>query len=355
MDPCSNRALKTLLIKGMFHTFFVHLFPMKRKLRTLALALLLIAADTIQAQSLESSFEFLKLPMSAHSSSLGGHAVSLDESDPALFIQNPALLTSVDQRILGLNAMTWFSGTTIAGAQFCNLFDERSRYAFNARYVNYGEMPETTPDGTVTGTFRAKDMVVGATYSYMLTDNLSGGLTGNFICSRYGSMTSIAIGVDLGLLYSSPENGFSAGLAAMNLGGQIKAFENTFQKMPFDLVAGMSFRLSHAPLRFSLSMDNLTHWDKSDYHFAQDAHPRFGDIFIRHISAGVDILLTDRIYVAAGMNMRNRIELSGEGKKGLTGITLGTGLRLGRVMFDLSFGKYQVSESSLICNFAFSI
>ena len=50
------------------------------------------------------------------------------------------------------------------------------------------------------------------------------------------------------------------------------------------------------------------------------------------------MLLTDRFYIAAGLNMRNRIELSGEGSKGLTGITLGTGLRIGRVMFDLSYG-----------------
>lgn len=322
---------------------------------TTAFALFLIGSGSIRAQSLESSFEFLKLPVSAHSSSLGGHAVALYESDPTLFIQNPALLTAIDRRLLGLNAMTWFSGTTIAGAQYCNIFDERSRFAFNARYVDYGKIPETTASGNVTGTFRAKDMAVGATYSYLLTDNLSGGLTTNFICSRYGSMTSVAIGVDLGLQYSLPDKGVSLGMAATNLGGQIKAFENTFQKLPFDLSAGVSVRLSHAPLRFNVSLDNLTRWDKTDYHFADDADPGFGDILRRHISAGVDVLLTDRFYIAAGLNMRNRIELSGEGSKGLTGITLGTGLKIGRVMFDLSYGKYQVSESSLICNFAFNI
>lgn len=331
---------------------------MKRNLSIIALTAFLIGvsgANDIQAQTQESSFEFLRLPVSAHSSSLGGHAISLAEPDLSLFIQNPALLSVVDNMSLGLNAMTWFSNTTIAGAQFCNIFDERSRYAFNARYVSYGKMPETAPDGTRTGTFRAKDMAVGATYSYMLTDNLSGGLTGNFICSRYGSMTSIAIGVDLGLFYSIPEQGITLALAATNLGGQIKAFENTFQKLPFDLTASVSFRLSHAPLRFTVSMDHLTHWDKSDYYFTDDERSGFGEILKRHISAGIDFLLTDRFYIAAGLNLRNRAELAGEGNKGLTGITLGTGLRIGRVMFDLSYGKYQVSESSLICNFAFNL
>lgn len=339
----------------MFNAFFVHLFPMKRNLSIIASVAFLLVTGSLHAQSLESSFEFLRLPVSAHSSSLGGHAISVADADPALFIQNPALLTAVDRRILGLNGMTWFSGTTIAGAQYCNIFDERSRFAFNARYVNYGKMTETTADGTVTGTFRAKDMAAGATYSYMLTDRLSGGITGNFICSRYGSMTSIAIGVDLGLLYSMPDEGVSIAIAATNLGGQIKAFENTFQKLPFDLCAAVTWKPAHAPLRFTVAMDNLTHWDRSDFHFADDEKAGTGELLKRHLSAGIDITLTDHIYVAAGLNMRNRIELAGQGNKGLTGITLGTGLRLGRIMFDFSYGKYQVSESSLICNFAFNI
>ena len=328
---------------------------MKRILLTLAVFAVLTGSGTLQAQSLESSFEFLKLPVSAHSSSLGGRAVSVADPDPALFIQNPALLNAVDKSLLALNAMTWFSGTTIAGAQYCNLFDERSRYAFNARYVNYGKMPETQADGTRTGTFQSKDMAVGVSYSYMLTDNFSGGVSGNLICSRYSSKTSVAIGVDLGLLYIIPGNGVSIGLAATNLGGQIKAFENTFQKMPFDICAGVTWKPAHAPLRFTLSMDNLTRWDASDFYFQDDENDGFGQILKRHLSLGIDIMPTDNFYIAAGLNMRNRIELGGNGSKGLAGMTIGTGLRLNRIMFDISYGKYQVSESSLICNFGFNI
>lgn len=339
----------------MFYTFFVNLFPMKRNLSIIAFAIFLVASNSIQAQSLESSFEFLRLPVSAHNSSLGGHAVSTFDQDPVLFISNPAILSANESRLLGLNAMTWFAGTTVAGAQFSNLFDERSHYAFNARYVSYGKMKETSADGTVTGTFTSKDIALGATWSYMLTDNLSGGATANIITSRYGSMTSVAIGVDLGLLWFSDDKGLSAGLAATNLGGQIKAFENTFQKLPFDLCAGISWKPEHAPIRLTLSMDNLTRWSEKDFYFADDDEKGFGEILRRHISMGADINLTERFYLAVGCNLRTRAEMAGSGRKGFTGLSLGTGLRIGRVMFDLSYGKYQVSESSLICNFAFSI
>ena len=309
----------------------------------------------LQAQSLESSFEFLRLPVSAHSSSLGGHVVSAFDPSPVLFISNPAILSANEGPLLGLNGMTWFSGTTVAGAQFSNLFDERSHYAFNARYVSYGRMKETTPDGTVTGTFTAKDIAIGATWSYMLTDNLSGGATGNIISSRYSSMTSVAIGVDLGLLWFNDSRNISLGLTATNLGGQIKAFENTFQKLPFDVCAGVTWRPEHAPLQFTLSMDNLTRWKSSDFYFVEGDSNGFGEILKRHISLGADINLTERFYLAMGCNLRTRAEMAGKGSKGFTGMSIGTGLRIGKVMFDLSYGKYQVSESSLICNFAFSI
>lgn len=309
----------------------------------------------LQAQSLESSFEFLRLPVSAHSSSLGGHVVSAFDPSPVLFISNPAILSANEGPLLGLNGMTWFSGTTVAGAQFSNLFDERSHYAFNARYVSYGRMKETTPDGTVTGTFTAKDIAIGATWSYMLTDNLSGGATGNIISSRYSSMTSVAIGVDLGLLWFNDGRNISLGLTATNLGGQIKAFENTFQKLPFDVCAGVTWCPEHAPLQFTLSMDNLTRWKSSDFYFAEGENKGFGEILKRHISLGADINLTERFYLAMGCNLRTRAEMAGKGSKGFTGMSIGTGLRIGKVLFDLSYGKYQVSESSLICNFAFSI
>ena len=328
---------------------------MKTNHLTIAVAAFLIGAGTVRAQSLESSFEFLRLPVSAHNSSLGGKVVSAFDPSPVLFIANPAILSANETRLLGLNAMSWFSGTTVAGAQFCNSFDERSHYAFNARYVSYGRMKETSADGTVTGTFSAKDMAVGATWSYMLTDNLSGGATGNIITSRYGSMSSVAIGVDLGLLWMNSDRNISVGLAATNLGGQIKAFENTFQKLPFDVCAGVSWSPEHAPLRFTVSMDNLTRWSAGDFYFAEGESRGFGEIFKRHISLGADINLSERLYVALGCNLRTRAEMAGKGSKGFTGMSIGTGLRLGKVMFDLSYGKYQVSESSLICNFAFNI
>ena len=309
----------------------------------------------VRSQSLQTAFEFMKLPSSAHASSLGGNVVSLPDAHSALFLSNPALITGYSSATAGMNAMTWFASTKVAGAQWCSPIDQRSGYAVNARYVSYGEMTRTTPDGTATGSFKAKDMAAGISYAYRLTDNLSGGVTGNFICSRYSSLFSIAVGVDMGLLYVLPDDGITLGIAVSNLGGQIKAFENTFQKLPLNLSTGVTWNPSHAPLRFTLTLDRLTEWDNNDFHFGDVADPRFGDILRRHISFGADILLTDRFYLAAGCNLCRREEMSVKGSRGLTGISMGAGLDMERFSFDLSYGKYQVSESSLLLNIAFRI
>jgi hypothetical protein len=93
----------------------------------------------------------------------------------------------------------------------------------------------------------------------------------------------------------------------------------------------------------------------NDFYFDDDDDKGFGEILRRHISIGADIYPTEHLYIALGCNLRKRAEMSVNGSRGFTGMTIGTGLRLGRVMFDISYGKYQVSESSLICNFGFNI
>ena len=326
---------------------------MKKTLTFVLLLWLIVCLQTASGQNLQTAFEFTRLPSSAHGAALGGNVVSIPDADIALFLSNPALLAGTTSSTIGLNAMTWFAQTKVAGASWSSPLDDRSRYAFNAMYVNYGKMEGRDASGIETGTFKSKDMEVGITYAYKLADNLDGGVTGNFICPRYSSKTSIAVGVNIGLLYSMQDKGVTIGLAATNLGGQVKAFENTFQKIPFNLSTGVSWKPAHAPLRFTLTLDRLTDWEADDFYFTDEEKRGFSEILKRHMSYGVDLFLTERFYLAAGCNLCRRLEMSEKGSRGFTGMTTGAGLHLDRFSFFVSYGKYQVSESSLLLNIAF--
>lgn len=312
---------------------------MAKKLIITISALLVCLSSFTQTQ--QAAFEFLNIPMSSKASALGGNVVSITDSDPALSYSNPALLDNIEQMSVGLNFMNYIANTKIAGVQYSVPHDNLSSYAVSINYVDYGTMDKTESDGTITGTFSAKDMNIGCTYSYRLGSNLSGGVTGRIIYSRYGSYSSVAACVDLGLLYTLPDYNIDLGLVAKSIGGQIKPFENQFEKLPFNMIAGISWKPEYAPLRLTISMDELTEWGEGR--------------FAHHFSFGADFNLTEQIYMAAGCNVRNRVQLSGEGKKGFTGIYLGSGINLKRILLGISYGQYQISTSSLLINFAYNL
>ena len=89
-------------------------------------------------------YEFLKIPVSAHSAALGGNNVSIVEDDITLIYTNPSLLSNISRSALNLNYMSYISRTNKLSATFGKLSGERGSWAIGAQVINYGLMEETT-------------------------------------------------------------------------------------------------------------------------------------------------------------------------------------------------------------------
>ncbi len=89
---------------------------MKKELITLLVATLGVAS--MQAQESQTAYNFLRLPVSAHAAALGGDNITIIEDDASLMFHNPALLSSVGDKTLGLNFMSYMEGSTTASASF---------------------------------------------------------------------------------------------------------------------------------------------------------------------------------------------------------------------------------------------
>ena len=314
-------------------------------------ALLSLAAF---AQDGSSVFNFLRLPFSAHAAALGGNNISLIEDDVSLAFHNPALLINASDNTLHLNYMTYISDSKVAGAMFNKVFGERSAGAVAARYVDYGSFDGYDENNNSTGSFSAKDIEVKLMYSYLLTDRLSGGVSGKFITSKYESYNSIALGVDLGVNYYNEENDLSVSLAMTNLGGQVKAFDDKMEKLPIDIQMGFTKRLSHAPIRVSVTLNNLNHWSKEDFYNADGSEDNFSELLLKHAVFGADLLLGNNFQVSLGYNYRISQELSVAGSK-WDGITAGANLAIKRVKLGASYSKLHVSSSSFLFNISYSL
>ena len=313
--------------------------------KTVFSLLLTLFALLSRAQESQTAYNFLRLPVSAHAAALGGDNITIIEDDPAMMFSNPALLASVSDKSINLNFMTYMAGATTASASFNRIIKQKASVAVTAQYMDYGTMKEMDQNNVQTGEFSAKDIAISGVFSYILSDRIVGGITAKVINSYIGDYSSWAVGVDLGLNYYDPEREWSVSLVAKNLGGQLKAYDDEYEKMPLDVQLGVSKRFSALPFRLSATLVDLNHWGYSA---------------INHLVVGADILFSQQIYVAAGYNFRRADEMktlkgTDEESSHMAGLSFGAGLQLERFKLQLAYGKYHVSSNSLLVNVSYSL
>lgn len=305
-------------------------------------------------QESTSVFSFLGLPTSSHATALGGKNISLIDDDASLIFQNPALLASVSDNSMNLNFMSYMKGSKTGSASFVRLAGQRGTWGAGIQFVGYGKMKETLETGEIIGDMRALDMAFNGMYSYALSDRWVGGATGKMIYSKYADYTSVGLAVDLGLNYYDEDNDFSFSAVAANLGGQVKAFGDKHERMPFNLQVGFTKSLGHAPIRFNVTLTNLTRWS-SKYFYHVSKKPKGGSILMNHFSVGIDIIPTSQFYFAAGYNFRRAYEMKAAGSSRAAGLSFGAGLNIKKIKVGLAYAKYHVSAHTVALSLGYSL
>ena len=312
---------------------------MKKCVFTLFLGLF---STILQAQDSQTEYNFLRLPISAHAAALGGDNITIIEDDPSLMFSNPALAASVSDMTVGLSYMNYMKGANYMGASFTKAMSDKAPLAGGIQYMNYGKMKEVDENNVQLGEFNASEIAVEAIFSYELVKNLVGGITGKFITSYIGSYNSIAVGVDLGLNWYDPEREWSVSAVAKNLGGQVKAYDDNFGNMPFDLQLGVSKTFAALPVRVSATLVDLTH---------------FNYRFINHLNLGAEVLLSESLWIGGGYNFRRandmKIGVGDDESSHGAGFSFGGGINLERFKLNLSYGKYHAASSSIMVNLAY--
>lgn len=331
---------------NIFRTFAVEI-KMKKGLLVRLLAIGCgLQALSVQAQESKEVYSFLRLPVSAHAAAVGGENISLVEDDPTVIFHNPALINNTSDKSININFMTYMEGTTTASASFVKAAGDRSSWGVSAQYMAYGSIKETTLNNEQTGTFSPKDIALAGTFAYMLGDEISGGITGRFISSTIGSYSSAAVSFDLGVNYYQEEKGWSVSAVVKNLGGQIKAYDEDFERIPLDLQLGVTKKLIGSPLTLHATLSRLHNWDQG---------------LIKHLAVGADVYLGQQIFLAAGYNFRRSSEMKiiasddDKGSNHGAGLSLGGGVLLQRFKLQLAYAKYHVSAYSLLVNATYSL
>lgn len=292
----------------------------------------------------QTSYTFLRLPLSAHAAALGGDNITMTDDDVMMMFHNPALITGTSVGTLGLQYMNYMSGCNNVSAAYNMLVKEKWNIGIGIDYMGYGSIRHTDADNNDMGTYNASEMAFYGTLGYELASNLAGGISLKYVYGNISSYNSMAVAVDLGLNYYLPESEWSFGIAVKNLGGQIMAYDEKFEALPLDVQAGVSKRLIGSPVRLSATLSDLNHLDYK---------------FLNHLCLAAEFIISDEIYVGGGYNFRRADEMKvQEGTEGLSargaGLSFGGGINLEKIKINLAYSKLHVSTASLIANLAYT-
>ncbi len=311
--------------------------PVKRSLISLTVvcAALLAGTTSVSAQDGSTAYNFLNVTSSSRIYGLGGVNITLVDDDIMTADQNPALLGQEMSGQIGLNYMHYIGGSNFAGLRYAHSTGEHGTWGAMINYFGYGSMRETDASGNIIGDFSPKDVAFGAMYSYDITDRLRGGAALKMAYSSYSEYSAFAIATDLGINYYDPERDLSLSVVVANLGGQVKRFNDSYDRLPIDVRLGWSQTFGTFPLRFSVTAWNLTKW-KLPYWESGDGttdaefvrKDSFGSNLFRHLVFGVDLVSNPNWYIGLGYNYKTRTDMSTYSRSFISGFSLAAGIRV---------------------------
>lgn len=299
-------------------------------------------------------YDFLNLSPSARISSLGGVNISTYDQDLNFAYLNPALNNDSMHQSISTSVANYLSDITYGYTGYAHTFENVGNFHAGIQYLSYGKMVEADVYGNQTGRFSASDLalVVGGSRKvnfFRMGANLK---LVNSNVSRYRS--HFALAADLGGSYISESGNFTAGMVFKNIGFNLSKWEtpeglNT--PLPFEVQIGISQKLEHMPLRFSITTTNLQtpkliYYDKDapvQLDLSGDTivtkFPVFDNIF-RHFVFGTEFLLSKGFNLRAGYNHIRRQELRSQNRGGISGFSFGVGIKVKMFRFDYALSSF---------------
>lgn len=333
------------------------------KLKAVILSAFTAAVITsASAQDGSTTYSFLDIPASTQAMALGGANISVIDADMMLTTQNPALLGSETGACIGLSYMHYMAAGNFAGFRYGMPAGERGAWAAGMRYLNYGTITATDADGNQMGTFSPQDLLFDATYSHDFNDMLRGGITLKMMYSHYESYEAFAMGADVGLDYYDNEKDLSLALVLRNMGGQIKRFHDSYDRLPFDIQLGMTKGLGSGPFSLSITAWHLNKWKLPYYVHSNEngietteLKSGFMSNLFRHLIFGLKFAPSENFYLAGAYNYKTHTDMATYKRNFMSGISLGLGFNVRSFSFGAAFAMPHKSATQIMLNLSMDI
>ncbi|MFN5772031.1 type IX secretion system protein PorQ, partial [Flavobacterium sp.] len=290
-----------------------------------------------------SVYQFLNLVTSPRQAALGGKVITLYDSDVNQALFNPATINPEMDNHLAVNYGSLFGEVTYGTAAYAYTYD-RHIQTFHAgvNYVNYGSFQGYDEFGTPTNTFTGSEMALSLGYAYNIPfTSIYLGANAKLISSTLESYSSFGAAADFGFLFIDERNDVNWALSVRNVGTQITTFAGTRERLPLEVLIGVSQELDNVPIRWHLTLENLQQWNVAFSNpnravgtidgGSNEEKVGFINNALRHVIFGVELFPRKSVNLRLGYNFRRAEELRIVDQRNFSGISAGFGLKMGRL------------------------
>jgi hypothetical protein len=303
-------------------------------------------------------YQFLNLAQSARQAALGGKTVTVVDYDVNQAFYNPATINEKMSNRLSTNFGNYYGEVTYGTAAYAYTYDKHLQtFHAGVSYINYGSFEGRDELGNPTSDFTGSEAALSLGYAYNLPwTDVYMGVNAKLISSTLESYNSWGAAVDLGLLYIDTQNDINYGLAVRNLGAQITPYADTREKLPLSIDAGISQLLENVPIRWHMTFENLQQWNIAFSNpnraqgsldgSTQEEKVSFFNNALRHLILGAELFPEKGFNIRLGYNFRRGEELRIIEQRHFSGISVGFGLRIGKIKFDYSYSRYTLAANT---------
>ena len=320
--------------------------------------MLLFCAVSFSQIGGKSVYHFLSLVTSPRQAALGGKVLTIYDEDVNQIHFNPATINPEMDNHLALNYGSYFGDVTYGTASYAYTYDRHVQtFSAGINYVNYGKLEGYDENGIKTSDFTGSEIALTFGYGYNIPfTDFHIGANAKLISSTLESYNSFGAAVDFGALFIDEKNDVNWALVVRNIGTQITTFAGTQEKLPLEILVGVSQEVENVPIRWHLTLENLQQWKigfsnpnravGSIDGAAKEEKVGFLNNALRHVVIGAELFPTKGFNLRFGYNFRRAEELRIEEQRNFSGISLGLGLKMNKLKFNYSYSRYTLAGNT---------
>ena len=304
------------------------------------------------------TYQFLNLVTSPRQAALGGKVITIYDNDVNQAHYNPATINEEMDNNLSLNYGSYFKEVTYGTASYAYTYDRHLQtFQAGVNYVNYGNFDGYDENAQATSNFTGSEVALSLGYAYNIPyTDIHIGASAKLISSTLESYHSLGGAIDIGAVFIDEKNDVNWALVIRNIGTQFSSYNGVNEKLPLEIIAGVSQELENVPIRWHLTLENLQQWNIAFVNPAQsqssldgqvtDEKVSFVNNALRHVIMGVELFPKKSFNLRVGYNFRRAEELRLLEQRNFSGVSLGFGLKMNKLKFNYSYSRYTLAGNT---------